>query len=90
MKIGLAMGVVGIPLPEYRDIAQSAEAAGAYALCVGEAANESISSATYFGTVTSKPKIITAITTWVRSPKHRSITLSNRTCKVKGLANETQ
>ena len=51
MKIGLAMGVVGIPLPEYREIAQSAEAAGAYALCVGEAANESIASATYFGTV---------------------------------------
>ena len=41
------MGVVGIPLPEYREIAQSAEAAGAYALCVGEAANESIASATY-------------------------------------------
>lgn len=68
MKIGLAMGVAGIPLSEYRDIALSAESAGADALCVGEAANESISSATYFGTITSKPKIITAITTWVRPP----------------------
>jgi alkanesulfonate monooxygenase SsuD/methylene tetrahydromethanopterin reductase-like flavin-dependent oxidoreductase (luciferase family) len=73
MKIGLAMGVVGIPLPEYRDIAQSAEAAGAYALCVGEAANESIASATYFGTVTCKPKIITAITTWVRPPVNTAL-----------------
>jgi 5,10-methylenetetrahydromethanopterin reductase len=73
MKIGLAMGVVGIPLPDYREIAQSAEAAGAYALCVGEAANESISSATYFGTITTKPKIITAITTWVRPPVNAAL-----------------
>ena len=73
MKIGLAMGVVGIPLPEYRDIAQSAEAAGAYALCVGEAANESVASATFFGTVTSNPKIITAITTWVRPPVNTAL-----------------
>ena len=73
MKIGLAMGVVGIPLSEYRDIAQSAEDAGAYALCVGEAANESIASATFFGTVTSKPKIITAITTWVRPPVNAAL-----------------
>jgi alkanesulfonate monooxygenase SsuD/methylene tetrahydromethanopterin reductase-like flavin-dependent oxidoreductase (luciferase family) len=68
MKIGVAMGVVGIGLPDYRDIAVSAESAGAYALCVGEVANESIASATYFGTITSKPKLITAITTWVRPP----------------------
>ena len=67
------MGVVGIPLPEYRDIAQSAEAAGAYALCVGEAANESVASATFFGTVTSNPKIITAITTWVRPPVNTAL-----------------
>lgn len=73
MKIGLAMGVVGIPLPDYREIAQAAEMAGAYALCVGEAANESISSATYFGTITSKPKIITAITTWVRPPVNAAL-----------------
>lgn len=68
MKIGVAMGVLGIGLPDYRDIALSAESAGAYALCVGEVANESIASATYFGTITSKPKLITAITTWVRPP----------------------
>ena len=73
MKIGLAMGVVGISLPDYREIAVSAESAGAYALCVGEAANESIASATYFGTITTKPKIITAITTWVRPPVNTAL-----------------
>lgn len=76
MKIGLAMGVVGIRLPDYRDIALSAQEAGAYALCVGEAANESIASASYFGTLTTKPKIITAITTWVRPPVNTALAAS--------------
>lgn len=68
MQIGLAMGVAGIALHDYREIAQEAENAGAYALCVGEAANESFSAAAYFGAITVKPKIISAITTWVRPP----------------------
>ena len=68
MNIGIALGVAGISLGEYREIALEVESAGAYAICVGEATNESFSSAAYFGTITKRPKIISAITTWVRPP----------------------
>lgn len=62
------MGVAGIPLNDYRDIALEAEAAGAYAICVGEATYESFATAALFGAITTRPKIISAITTWVRPP----------------------
>jgi alkanesulfonate monooxygenase SsuD/methylene tetrahydromethanopterin reductase-like flavin-dependent oxidoreductase (luciferase family) len=67
------MGVAGIALHDYGDIAQEAEKSGAYALCVGEAANESFASAAYFGAITSRPKIISAITTWVRPPVNTAL-----------------
>lgn len=62
------MGLAGIPPEEYREIAIEADRVGAYALCVGDAAHESFAMAAYFGAITRKPKIITAITTWVRPP----------------------
>ncbi len=73
MQIGFAMGLAGIAVEDYRDIAVEAERAGTYALCVGEAAHESFSMAAYFATLTSKPKIITAITTWVRPPMNAAV-----------------
>ncbi len=76
MNIGIAMGVAGIPLPKYREIAIAAENAGAYALCVGESANESFSAAAYFGSFTNKTKIISSITTWVRPPINTALAAS--------------
>lgn len=73
MQFGFAMGLAGIALKDYRDIAIEAERMGSYALCVGEAANESFSMAAFLGAITTKPKIVTAITTWVRPPMNTAL-----------------
>jgi len=73
MQIGFAMGLAGLAIEDNREIAVEADRVGAYALCVGEAARESFSMAAYFGAITSKPKIITGITTWVRPPLNAAL-----------------
>ncbi len=68
MKAALAIGLAGIPLSQYGPIIAAAENAHSYALCVGEAAQETFAAASFVSTLTTKPKIISGIATWARPP----------------------
>jgi alkanesulfonate monooxygenase SsuD/methylene tetrahydromethanopterin reductase-like flavin-dependent oxidoreductase (luciferase family) len=68
MRLGLALGVARLPLGESARLAGRAEAAGFDLVCAGEAAYDSFASATLLATATRKAGVMTAVSTWARSP----------------------
>lgn len=68
MKAAVAIGLAGIPLSHYGPIITAAQDAGAYALCVGEAAHETFAAASFVSALTTTPRIISGIATWARPP----------------------
>lgn len=67
-QLGLCLAVPPLPLQEQPDLAQRAERAGAAVLAVGEARYDSFATATIVAGATSTVPVLTAVTTWVRSP----------------------
>jgi alkanesulfonate monooxygenase SsuD/methylene tetrahydromethanopterin reductase-like flavin-dependent oxidoreductase (luciferase family) len=68
VRLGLALGVAGLPLPEYAAIAAAAERAGAAVICAGEVHHDSFVAAAVLSAATSTARVMTAVTTWARPP----------------------
>lgn len=68
MRIGLALGVAGLPLAAAGPLAARAERAGADTLCVGEAWDDSFAAATVVALASRRARVMTAVTTWSRPP----------------------
>ncbi len=66
--LGLCLAVPPMPLPEHGRLAAAAERAGATAVAAGEARYDSLAAAALLVTATRRIPVMTAITTWARSP----------------------
>jgi alkanesulfonate monooxygenase SsuD/methylene tetrahydromethanopterin reductase-like flavin-dependent oxidoreductase (luciferase family) len=67
-RLGLCLAVPPMPLPASLELARVAERRGAAALAVGEARYDSLAAAAAVVTATAHVPVMTAVTTWARSP----------------------
>jgi 5,10-methylenetetrahydromethanopterin reductase len=67
-ELGVCLAVPPLPFAEHRRLAVAAEDAGAARLAVGEARYDSLAAAALLIGATSRIPIMTAVTTWSRSP----------------------
>lgn len=68
MRLGLALGVAGLPLADAAAIARDAEAAGAGTVAVGEASVDTFAVAALLATATSRARVLSGVATWARPP----------------------
>jgi alkanesulfonate monooxygenase SsuD/methylene tetrahydromethanopterin reductase-like flavin-dependent oxidoreductase (luciferase family) len=66
--LGVCLAVPPLGLPEHRGLAAAAEEAGAAMLGVGEARYDSLAAAAMLVCATDRVPVLTAVTTWTRSP----------------------
>jgi alkanesulfonate monooxygenase SsuD/methylene tetrahydromethanopterin reductase-like flavin-dependent oxidoreductase (luciferase family) len=67
-ELGVCLAVPPLPFAEHRRLAVAAEDAGAARLAVGEARYDSLAAAALLVGATSRIPVMTAVTTWARSP----------------------
>lgn len=66
--LGVCLAVPPLRLPEHRRLAAAAEQAGSAMLGVGEARHDSLAAAAMLVCATNRVPVMTAVTTWARSP----------------------
>lgn len=68
MRVGVVLAVPGLPLRRTLDLARRAEAAGCDTVAAGEATYDSFAVAALISAATSRARVMTTVTTWVRPP----------------------
>lgn len=68
MRVGVVVGVAGLPLRESVELARAAEASGCTTVAAGDATYDSFATAAAIAGATSTARVMTSVTTWTRPP----------------------